>query len=79
MIIFIGVNKSGSASLHAVEPSRNEQTGKWESYRPYVNSIIQKNMNDMIRHSNMTWAMDPEFIEININKQTRIIEDERKI
>ena len=75
MVIFIGVNKNGEASLHTIEPTRNENTGKWVSLRPYVNSFIHNNMNRMIKHSNMTWNMEPEFIEINLSKKADI-EDE---
>ena len=72
MIIYVGVNKSGSASLHTVEPVRNKNTGMWVSLRPYVNSTINKSMNSMIKHSQMTWEMEPEFIEINLSKQIKL-------
>ena len=77
MVLFIGVNKNGTASLHTVNPVRNHEKGEWVSLRPYVNSIIQNNINDMIRHSDMNWNMEPEFMDIAM-KQIDIIykEDE---
>lgn len=69
MILYVGVNKNGSVSLHTVEPTRNNNSGTWVSLRPYVNSNINKSMNNMIKHSQMTWKMEPEFIEINLSKQ----------
>ena len=44
MQIFIGVNKNRKVSLHTVEPVRCMDTGKWVSSRPYVNSVVQKNL-----------------------------------
>lgn len=66
MRIYIGVNKNKTVSLHAVEPHRNETTGKWESLHPYVNSIVQHSIEDMIKHSTMTWEMEPEVIDISV-------------
>lgn len=68
MLIYIAANKNSSASLHLVEPKRNENTGTWVSIRPYINSSMQKSMNDMIRHSNMNWNTEPEALEIKIKK-----------
>ena len=68
MQIFIGVNKNRRVSLHTVEPVRCMETGTWVSSRPYVNSIVQKNIDDMISHSKMTWEMDPEVIEIDLKR-----------
>lgn len=70
MVIFVGVNKNGEVSLHTVEPVRNESAGTWESLRPYVNSFIHQSIDYMIKHSKMTWQMEPEFIDINLNKNT---------
>ena len=50
MQIFIGVNKNRKVSLHTVEPVRCMDTGKWVSSRPYVNSVVQKNIDNMISH-----------------------------
>lgn len=68
MQIFIGINKNHKVSLHAVEPTRNMNKGIWISNRPYINSFVQKNIDDMIKHSKMTWEMDPEVIEIDLKR-----------
>ncbi len=68
MQIYIGINKNKKVSLHTVEPVRNTELGIWVSKRPYVNSYVQKNLEDMIKHSKMTWEMEPEVIEIDMMK-----------
>ena len=72
MQIFIGVNKNRKVSLHTVEPVRCMDTGKWVSSRPYVNSVVQKNIDTMISHSKMTWEMEPEVIEIDLKQIIRV-------
>ena len=72
MQLYIAVNKNNKVSLHTVEPKRDIENGVWISKRPYVNYYVQINIDDMIRHSTMTWEMEPEVIEIdlmNINEQ----------
>ena len=32
--VWVGVNKNGKISMHTVEPTRNEKTGKWMSNSP---------------------------------------------
>ena len=68
MQIFIGVNKNKTVSLHTIEPTRCNDTGKWVSSRPYINSAVQKNIDNMIAHSSMTWQMEPEIIEIDLTR-----------
>lgn len=68
MQIFIGVNKNGSVSIHTIEPVRDNDKGIWISSHPYINSVVQKNIDNMIKHSSMTWAMEPEIIEIDMNR-----------
>lgn len=66
MQIFIAINKNGKVSLHGVEPKRDEKTGIWVSNKPYVNCYVQENIDEMIKHSSMTWDMEPEVIEIDV-------------
>lgn len=62
--LWIGVNKNCTISIHAIEPVRNELTGRWESKFPFCNSIIQKQFDDMIRKIGLTWENECEYIEI---------------
>ena len=62
--LWVGVNKNGKISIHAVEPKRNNLTGRWESKFPFCNSIIQAQFNDMIHKVGLTWENDCEYIEI---------------
>lgn len=65
MKLYIGVNKNNKVSLHTAEPVRYNDE-RWVSKRPYVNSSVQLSMDDMIKHSAMSWAMEPEIVEINV-------------
>ena len=63
MDIWFGINKSGKLSMHYVEPHRSGD--RWISNRPYVNSAIYKDIENVISKSEMTWNDDPECININ--------------
>ena len=39
-----------------------------EKIKETLNSIIQKSINDMIRHSDMNWNMEPEFMDISLKQ-----------
>ena len=62
--IWIGVNKNGKMSMHTVEPTRNELTGRWESKYPFCNSVVYNQFADMMKKVGLTWEHDCEFIEL---------------
>jgi hypothetical protein len=62
--IWIGINKNGKISMHTVEPTRNELTGRWESKYPFCNSVVYNQFADMMKKVGLSWEHDCEFIEL---------------
>ena len=62
--LWIGVNKNSTISIHAIEPVRNELTGRWESKYPFCNSVVYNQFADMMKKVGLTWEHDCEFIEL---------------
>lgn len=62
--IWFAINKNGFIGLYAEEPKRNNETGKWESKYPFVNSLIYDQITKMIEKSNLSWESEPECISI---------------
>lgn len=67
--IWCGVNRNGKLSIHLDEPVRDEKHGIWISSRPYANSFIHEQTDDIINMANITWKDEPEFFSIMINNQ----------
>ena len=59
------VNKNGFLLLFTNEPTRNDNTGKWEG-ELYVNSAIHKMLGPLVEQANMSWENDPEYFEFEI-------------
>ena len=66
IVIWIGVNKNGSISMHTVEPIKNEDLGIWMSNSPFVNSVIYNTFSNMIEKTPMNWESPAEPFEINM-------------
>jgi hypothetical protein len=62
--LWVGVNKSGRISIHAIEPVKNNISGRWESKDPFCHSIIQGQFEDMIQKVGLTWENECEYIEV---------------
>lgn len=62
--LWVGVNDDGFVSLHTEQPIRNEKTKKWVSSSPFCNSIMQRQFEELVKESNMSWKNDVEFFEI---------------
>lgn len=65
--IWFAVNKNGFIGLYSNEPTRNNETGKWESKYPFVNSIIYQNIKNMIESSNFDWNQEPQCLTYEID------------
>jgi len=65
LTIWFAVNKSGFIGLYYDEPTRNEETGKWDSKFPFVNSIIYDQIVKLVEKSNITWKNDAECLTLN--------------
>lgn len=64
--VWVGVNKNGKISMHTVEPTRNEKTGKWTSNSPFVNSVLYQNLSDVFEKTQMSWESSCEIFQINV-------------
>lgn len=64
--LWIAVNKNNFIGIHAAQPVRNDETGKWESKRPFCNADLQKRVTEMVKGVQLTWSNEPEFIEIEV-------------
>ena len=64
--IWVGVNKNGKISMHTAEPKRNDDTGRWVSNSPFINSVLYKNLSDVFEKSPMNWETPCEVFQINI-------------
>ena len=67
--IWVAVNKNGNVRMFTDEPIRNKQTGKWESKKPFVNSLLYTEVKSIIEHANVNWESDPNFFEIQIDNK----------
>lgn len=65
--IWFGVNKNGYVSMHSIEPTKNEETGKWESKYPFVNSIIYSEICKLVEKSRLNWNSEVESITLQIS------------
>lgn len=66
ILIWVGVNKDKSVSMHTEEPLRDNERGIWTSKSPFINSVIHKEITGMIGKTNMTWEADAQPFQLNI-------------
>lgn len=64
--IWIGVNKNGTISMFTEIPSRGNENwvGKY-----YINSIIEKYVQNIVSNSSMNWSSEPEFLQLSLQKK----------
>lgn len=66
LTIWFAVNKSGFVVLYLNEPKRNTETGKWESDSPFVNSVLYKQIVELVNKAGITWNDDPNCVAISV-------------
>ena len=44
------------------QPTRNEETGKWEANHCFVNSVIYNQICKLVEKTKMNWESDVEVI-----------------
>lgn len=64
--VWVAVNKNGDVLMFTDEPTRNNDTGKWESANPYINSLIQKDFDTLMKKSNVTWEAEPNMFTLSV-------------
>lgn len=60
--VWLGVNKNGFVCLHCEEPIRDGN--KWKSNKPFCNSILQQQFNDLVKRAQLTWENECEVFEL---------------
>lgn len=65
--VWFGINKNGFVSLHLEEPKR--EGNKWVSNKPYCNSIIQKQIEDLVKRALFNWEMECEYLEFSYTER----------
>ena len=66
LLIWIGVNKDKSISMHTEEPTRDNERGIWVSKSPFINSILHNEVVEMIGKTDMSWEADAQPFQLNI-------------
>lgn len=64
--IWFAVNKNGDVRMFLDNPTKNTQLGIWESKNPYVNSVLYKDICQIVQQAKMNFENNPEVIEIQI-------------
>ena len=47
--IWVDVNKNQSVVMFSEEPKKNKKLGKWESNKPFVNSVLFTQLSDLMK------------------------------
>lgn len=64
--IWFAVNKNGDVRMFLDNPVKNTQLGVWESTKPFVNSVLYKEICQIVQQAKMNFENNPEVIEIQI-------------
>jgi len=62
--VWFAVNKNGFVGMYNEQPVRNEETGKWESKFPFVNSLAYDQIVALVEKAQMNWNNNPECITL---------------
>ena len=63
--VWIAIAKNESIQIFTKEPKRGKESWLGEYY---INSIIHESIKDMVKNSSLTWASEPEFLELSFVK-----------
>ena len=65
--IWVGVNGNGFVGIHTIEPHRDDKNRRWISTSPFCNSLLQEQLETVIKAAGMAWDDDIEYFEIPID------------
>jgi len=68
ILIWFCVNRDGQVRMFLDEPKRNVKAGRFEGTSPYVNTIIYRDMCEVVKQAKMNFETDPQAIEIQIQQ-----------
>lgn len=65
--LWICINRNGTMVVHAAQPIRDEEIGKWVSRHIFCNNSLYEKLSEIVDRLQLTWNSEPEFIEIEIS------------
>lgn len=64
--IWFCVNRNSDVRMFLENPTKNVTKGIWESKKPYVNSVLYKDICRIVQQARMSFENNPEIIEVQI-------------
>lgn len=64
--IWFAVNRNCKVRMFLENPTRNVTKGIWESNKPYINSLLYKDICHIVQQARMIFENNPEIIEVQI-------------
>lgn len=64
LTIWCAMNKNGNVSMHLEEPHKDKTA--WISTKPFCNSIVYNNIQDLFDKTNYNWTNDPQVFVLNL-------------
>ncbi|MCH5167449.1 MAG: hypothetical protein J1F35_06090 [Erysipelotrichales bacterium] len=64
--VWIAIAKNEAIQIFTKEPKRGKSSWRGEYY---INSIIYESIKEMVNNSSLTWASEPEFLELSFVKK----------
>ena len=62
--LWVGVNGNGFIYMHPEQPIRDNEHKRWLSNAPFCNSLLQTELEYVIKQANVTWENDTEYFEL---------------
>lgn len=69
MFIWFCVNRDNKVKMFLDEPVKNEKTGRYEGKSPYVNTLLYKDISEVVKQTKMTFDTEPQAIEIRVQQK----------
>jgi len=65
--VWFCVNRNSEIRMFLdIEPKKNEKLGRYEGKNPYVNSVLIKDIEALVKASKITFETQPQCIGIQI-------------
>jgi len=68
--VWFAVEADGSLAMFTKEPERDKASGRWRSRFRYVNSIIMRDLEAIVKRSGMDFSCDPQCLEFEMIRDT---------
>ena len=64
LIIWFGINKNNKVRMFLEEPTRDNDLKIWVG-KNFCNSVIQKQLENMVKGSSLSWESDAQVIQLS--------------